>query len=150
MLTQLERVELEMASLYEWFSEVFAADEDASGLFFRMSLQEHSHARLLRWGRRLVVRSPAEFEEVDFDPSATGAALDSIAVFRAANPQPELGRALLFAMKIECHPAENGHREVLTASNPELNGLIQSLAVADQEHHRTLRDFAQRRAAEIG
>ena len=52
-------------------------------------------------------------------------------------------------MKIECHPAENGHRDVLATSNPEISQMIKSLAIADEEHHQTLSNSAQERAAEF-
>jgi len=149
VLVQLERVESEMASFYEWLSEVFESDGDASGLFFRMSLQEKSHASLLKYGRKLVYRSPNEFDDVDFDEKAVASLLGSLAEFRAGFPAPSLAEALFFAMRIECHPAENGHRDVLVSSNPEISQMIKSLAVADEEHHQTLRAFAHQRAAEF-
>jgi rubrerythrin len=148
-LVQLERVESEMARFYEWLSEVFESDGDASGLFFRMSLQEKSHASLLKYGLKLVYRSPNEFEDVDFDDEAVTSLLESLGKFRAETPEPTLAEALFFAMKIECHPAENGHREVLAVSNPEISQMIKSLAIADDEHHQTLSTFAQQRAAEF-
>lgn len=147
VLSQLERVESEMASFYEWLSEVFESDSEASGLFFRMSLQEKSHASLLKYGRKLVHRSPNDFEDVDFDSEAVDSLLASVETFRAVSPQPSLGEALFFAMKIECSPAESSHREVLTVSNPEISHVIRSLAIADEEHHKTLQTLAQDRAA---
>jgi len=149
VLAQLERVESEMARFYEWLSEVFASDGDASGLFFRMSLQEKSHAGLIKYGRKLVYRSPNEFEDVDFDETAVASLLESLGEFRADFPEPTLAEALFFAMKIEGHPAENGHRDVLAVSNPEISQMIKSLAIADEEHYRTLSTFAQARAAEF-
>lgn len=149
VLSQLERVETEMASFYEWLSEVFSCDAEASGLFFRMSLQEKSHASLLKYGRKLVHRCPNEFEDVDFDSEAVDSLLASVEEFRIDSPTPSLGEALFFAMKVECHPAENSHREVLTVSNPEISHVIRSLAIADDEHHKTLQTFAQARAAEF-
>jgi rubrerythrin len=149
VLVQLERVESEMASFYEWLSEVFESDGEASGLFFRMSLQEKSHASLLKYGRKLVYRSPSEFDDVDFDETAIASLSALLAEFRTGHPKPSLAEALFFAMKIEGHPAENGHRDVLTISNPEISQMIKSLAVADEEHHQTLRAFAHQRAAEF-
>ncbi|MCU0303373.1 MAG: hypothetical protein MUC56_04890 [Thermoanaerobaculales bacterium] len=145
-LSRLERVEGAMASLYEWLSEVFAADGEASGLFFRLSLQEKSHASLLRYGRKLVHRSPKEFDDVDLDGVAVDALLATVERFRAAAPVPSLADALFFAMRVECHPAEHGHREVLAASNPAISQIVRNLAIADEEHHQTLKVFAQQRA----
>jgi rubrerythrin len=146
VLSRLERIESKMADFYEWLSEVFADDSDASGLFFRMSLQEKSHASLLRYGKKLVHRSPNEFEDVDFDASPVDALLISVDRFREASSEPSLADALLFAMKVECHPAENSHRNVISVSNPEIGQVIESLAIADEEHHQTLKSFAQERA----
>jgi rubrerythrin len=147
VLSRLETVESTMAEFYEWLSEVFEADADASGLFFRMSLQEKSHASLLKYGRKLVNRNPEDFEDVEFDGASVDALLASVDSFRHDSQQPSLADALFFAMKIECHPAENAHREVLAVSNPEIGQIIRTLAIADDEHHRTLQAFAQTRAA---
>ena len=146
VLSRLERIESKMAEFYEWLSEVFSGDAEASGLFFRMSLQERSHSSLLKYGRKLVHRSPDQFEDVDFDGDSVDALLASVDEFRSEKPSPSLGEALFFAMKVECHPAENAHRDVLSVSNPEIEQMIKSLAIADEEHHRTLKTFAQERA----
>jgi len=146
VLSRLERVEEKMAEFYEWLSEVFDGDEEASGLFFRMSLQEKSHSRLLKYGRKLAFRSPDNFAEVDFDSQPVDELLESVNEFRSTTPSPSLAEALFFAMKVECHPAENSHREVLAVSNPEISQMIRNLAIADEEHHRTLKAFAKTRA----
>ncbi|MEE4270856.1 MAG: hypothetical protein V2I67_04225 [Thermoanaerobaculales bacterium] len=145
VLSRLEDIENTMADLYEWLSEVFEADSEASGLFFRMSLQEKSHASLLKYGKNLVRRSPDEFDDVDFDAGVVEALVSSVDEFRAKSPAPSLAEALFFSMQVECHPAENSHRDVLTVSNPEISQMIRSLAIADAEHHKTLKTFAQRR-----
>lgn len=147
VLSRLEMIESKMADFYEWLSEVFDSDSDASGLFFRMSLQEKSHASLLKYGRKLVSRSPQDFEDVDFDAESVDSLLASVDSFRVDSPQPSLDKALFFAMQVECHPAENAHREVLAVSNPEIGQIIRSLAIADDEHHQTLKSFAQERAS---
>lgn len=144
-LAKLERIESMMAEFYEWLSEVFDTDSEASGLFFRMSLQERSHASLLRYGKKLAHRTPDDFEDVDFDADSAESLCDSVQEFREQTPDPSLADALFFAMKIECHPAENSHREVLAVSNPEISQMIKSLAIADAEHHETLKTFAMRR-----
>ncbi len=102
-----------------------------------MSLQEKSHASLLKYGRKLVYRSPKS-SMTSISMKAIASLLGSLGEFRAG-PRAVVGRGLFFAMKIEGHPAENGHRDVLAISNPEISQMIKSLAVADEEHHQTLR-----------
>ena len=142
ILSELERIESEMASLYEWLSNTFSRDSDAAGLFFRMSLQEKSHASLVRYAKKLVSRSPTEFHDVDFDGASVSELITAIRGFRDSHPEPTLTEALLFAIKVEDHPAENSHRDVIRNSNPEVGRIIESLALADDEHHRLLRAFA--------
>jgi hypothetical protein len=67
----------------------------------------------------------------------------------APRSRPSGAGALFIATKIECQPANNGHREVLAISSPEISQMIGSPAAADEEHHPTLPTFAQRRAAEF-
>jgi len=145
VLATLERIETTMAEFYEWLSEVFEADSDASGLFFRMGLQERSHASLLQYGKKLAHRAPDAFEDVDFDADEAQRLCEAVHVFREERPTPSLADALFFAMKAECHPAENSHREVLAVSNPEISKIVKSLAIADAEHHATLKTFAMGR-----
>lgn len=145
VLAKLEHIETTMAEFYEWLSEVFEVDPEASGLFFRMGLQERSHASLLRYGKKLAHRTPDAFEDVDFDADSVELLCKSVHKFREQTPEPSLADALFFAMKTECHPAENSHRDVLVASNPEISQMVKSLAIADAEHHQTLKAFAMRR-----
>jgi len=145
ILSSLERLEQQIADLYHWFSDHFTDDDDASGLFFRMSLQEKSHVSLVRYGRKMVHASPDEFGDVEVDSQLIRELSSEIGNFRGENPQPTLGQALRFAMRVESHAAENIHRTVLIDSNPEVAGVIGNLATADQEHFEILRNFAQSR-----
>jgi rubrerythrin len=150
LLSSLEKVELEMASLYEWLSGVFGEDSEASGLFFRMAMQETSHANLIRYGKKLVHQAPNSFGEVDFDTSEIEPLLAAIRASRDQNPPPSLEEAVSMALKFEESPAERIHREILINSNPEVQQVIRSLAAADDEHLAELKDFAEKRRLSVG
>ena len=145
----LEKVELEMASFYAWLSERMADDAEASGFFFRMSIQERSHANLLRYGRKMVIRQPSDFGPVDVDPARVDELLSLIAAFREHNPSPGLEESLRFALRLEAHPVENLHRSILVESNPKVSLVISSLANADREHSQALSSFALARGVSV-
>jgi rubrerythrin len=145
LLSSLEKIEVEMAGLYEWLSSVFTDDTEASGLFFRMAMQERSHANLIRYGKKLVHQAPKDFAEVDFDSAAIGELLDAIRAAKDSARPPSLEGALLMALQFEDSPAETAHRSILMSSNPAVREVIQSLAAADEEHAKGLRAFAASR-----
>ncbi len=150
ILAWLEKVELEMASFYQWLSERFADDTEASGFFFRMCIQERSHANLLQYGRKIAVRHPRAFEPQAFEPTQVDELITLIGAFRREHPEPDLADAVRFAVRLEGHPVENLHREMLVRSNPDVAGMINSLANADREHQRVLEAFARSRGVQAG
>lgn len=145
LLAVVARIESEMAGLYEWMSRVFDNDEGAAGLFFRLSMQEKSHYNMVTFGKRLVHTSPNEFARVEVNRDDIEGLLSCIAEFQKLRPQPSLEQALVFAMKAEQHLGENIHRAAIIDSNPGLADMFHRLAVADEEHFRTLREFATER-----
>jgi rubrerythrin len=147
VLSAIGKVEKAVGDFYQWLSEVFADDHEASGFFFRMSMQEKAHANLVSFSKKLVVRSPRDFAEVEADLSAVDELLSSLEAFRQDNPEPDLVDALRFAMEVESSGAENIHRSVVIESNPEVAGVINSLAKADSEHFDVLKRFALERQA---
>jgi rubrerythrin len=150
LLSSLEKVELEMAALYEWLSGVFSDDSEASGLFFRMAMQEKSHANLIRYGKKLVHQAPTDFGEVEFDSSEIQPLLESIRASKGKNPPPTLAEAIALVVRLEESPAERIHRKILIDSNPAVQQVIQSLAAADDEHLAGLKAFAAKRELAVG
>jgi hypothetical protein len=145
LLSSLEKIEMEMSGLYEWLSNVFSHDTEASGLFFRMAMQEKSHANLIRYGKKLVHQAPADFAAVEFDPEAIDELLGAIQAAQSAAKPPTLEGALLMALQFEDSPAESAYRSIIATSNPGVREVIQNLAAADEEHAAGLRDFARSR-----
>lgn len=145
----LERVELEMAALYEWLSNAFEHDAEASGLFFRMAMQENAHARLLRYGKSLVRQAPGQFVNVEFDAAAINCLLAAIEETRRAAGQLSLHDAVRRTLQFEDGPVESAHRSILISSNPGVSDLIHRLAVSDEEHAAALRAFAKRRGLAV-
>ena len=145
VLNALEGVEHGLAELYGWLAQLFDHDAAASGMFFRLSLQEQSHVNLLRYGRSLVRHSPKEFRAVPVDRALIEELVTRIHAFRSTQPGPTLEEAVVFAFRAESHAAERIHRAVLVDASPSLAGVVASLACADREHAALLEAFAQQR-----
>lgn len=143
ILNRIEQLEHTVADLYAWLSRKFSADHEASAFFWVMHTQELSHAGLVQFERRLVRSDPDAFANVEIDTSCLQEVEEQIQAFRRDTPEPLLKQALMFAMKVESHAAENLHRNAFIQANPDLKGLIASLAHADEQHYETLRKFAQ-------
>jgi len=149
LLGVLERAELEMAALYERLSRLFEHDAEASGLFFRMAMQERSHATLLRFGKSLVHQAPGQFADVEFDAAAIDGLLAAIRATRGGVGQLSLQDAVQRTLEFEDGPVEAAHRSILVSSNPGVTDLIRQLSVADEEHAAGLRAFAKRRGLAV-
>ena len=144
VLSAIENIESSVAKLYEWFSEVFNSDREASGFFFRLAMQERSHANMVAFSKGLVRRSPSDFSSVDFDMALVDDLLQTVTDFRTQHPRPSVAQALDFAMAIESHAAEGIHRSMIIQSNPDVSNMINSLANADREHFRLLKEYAEK------
>lgn len=144
VLSAIENIESSVAKLYEWFSECFTADREASGFFFRLAMQERSHATMVAFSKGLVRRSPTDFSSVDFDMALVDDLLQTVTDFRTQHPRPSVAQALDFAMAIESHAAEGIHRSMVIQSNPEVADMINNLAKADKEHFKLLKDYAEK------
>lgn len=144
VLSAIEKIESAVAKLYEWLSEVLAPDDEASGFFFRLAMQERSHANMVAFSKNLVRRSPNDFATIDFDMALVDDLMDTIMKFRVDNPRPSLADALDFAMSVESHGAEGIHRSMVIQSNPEIADMVNSLAKADREHFKLLQGYAEK------
>ncbi len=144
VLSAVESIETSVAKLYEWFSDCFTADREASGFFFRLAMQERSHATMVAFSKGLVRRSPNDFSAIDFDMALVDDLLQTVTDFRIQNPQPSLAQALDFSMAIENHAAEGIHRSMVIQSNPDVSNMINSLAKADHEHFKLLKNYAEK------
>jgi len=143
-LGAIESIELSVAKLYEWFSGCLTGDPEASGFFFRLAMQERSHASMVAFSKGLIRCKPSDFSNIDFDMALVDDLLQTIDIFRAGHTKPTLEQALEFAMAIESHAAEGIHRSIIIQSNPEVSNMINSLAKADQEHYKLLTDYAEK------
>ena len=149
LLGLLEKAELEMAALYEWLSHAFEHDAEASGLFFRMAMQENAHARLLRYGKSLVRQAPGHFADVELDAVAIDRLLAAIRATRSEAGPLSLENAVRRTLQFEDGPVEAAHRSILTSSNRDVSGLIRQLLAADEDHATGLRAFAERRGLAV-
>ena len=145
VLGAIFKIEMAAGELYRWLSEVLADDKEAASLFFRMSMQEQSHANLINYARRLINLNPGDFGDVSIDLNTVNALLDELVSFRRSNLTPTVEQALRFAISIEENAAERVHRSMVIDSNPMLHNIINSLAKADDEHTRGLKTFAKHR-----
>ena len=145
ILRHLEDLELRLAKLYRLFSEKFEDDAEAAFVFYRMSLDERSHASLIRYESRLVKQNPKMFPPVRFDLDEILA--EKVQLNRILDRFGVLGlqEAVCTSLDIEGFAAESHCRSAVAASVPELGRLLASLGAADKAHVKQLKDFAGQR-----
>lgn len=150
LLRHLEDVEQRLAKLYRLLSEKFAEDAEAAFVFYRMSLEEKSHASLVQYQSRLARQNPKLFPAVPFDLDAMLA--DKVALNKVLDRFGvlDLEAAVTTALELETAYFESHCRAATSAAVPELSRLLASLGAGDEAHIRQLIDFAGRRGIAAG
>lgn len=149
-LKLVESIEQLMADLYERFSEIFTADEDAAGFFYRISRDEISHRNLVQFQQRLIKKSPREFGEVDLDLDLFTAATKKIQIYLDKDNKPTLEEAVRIGIDFENEVVEHLYRTVIAESNPDVHELVSNLGRQSAVHRKHFQDFAIQRGFDPG
>ena len=150
ILRHLEDVEQRLAKLYRLLGEKFAEDTEAAFVFYRMSLEEKSHAALVQYQSRLAKQNPKLFPAVPFDLDATLAEKVKLNKILDRFGVLDLEGAVTTSLELETAYFESHCRAATAASVPELSRLLASLGAGDESHIRQLIDFAGRRGIAAG
>ena len=145
VLGHLERLETFSMSLYENYSKLFSKDREVSGLFYSLSLNEQSRAELIRYQKRMVMRDPDDFQEVDVDMGAIERATLRVKKALADEDKPSLEDAVKLTVKLETDVSEGYYRSLMEQSNPQVARLLKSLDTESREHLSNIVTFALRR-----
>lgn len=141
VLIKLGQLESEASKLYEWFSILFAYDEQARNFFKKMSIDEQAHFDLVKYQERIVRKTPKDFGGVDIDTQMIDRTLSRIAEFRTTIPLLKDG--IRFALDLETEIVESYAATVMDKSNEELAALMKNLtANLKEDHYKELISFA--------
>lgn len=145
VLRPMEQLERRLGDLYQWFSDIFEADREASFVFQRMHLEEDSHVRLIEYQRRLARGNPGLFADVDVDLTALQQTVTRIAALRSGASAPTVEEAVRMALEFESTAAEYHYTNAVHQASPEMARLFDSLGASDTQHVECLRQLATRR-----
>ncbi len=149
VLRKLGELERSLADPYGWWSEVFAGDEEAAFVFFKMKGEEKAHAGLVDYQRKLVQNSPSLSVDVELDLSEVEAALARVKALRRIAVPPTVAEAFGEALWIERSAAESHCRNALKLANPGIGRLLDALGVEDKLHVARLVELAERRGITV-
>lgn len=142
LLKPLEQLERRMGELYDWYADLFASDKEASGIFFRLALEEQRHARMIDHVRRLARQNAGLASAVDADLATVHEALDRVRRIRASDAPLDLAIAVRLAIELEQTAAEAHYRQVIADTNPDLGQLLHALSRDDRSHQSMLEKLA--------
>lgn len=142
ILDTLQQLELRVAELYRWLSDVFAADREASGVFFRLSLQEQTHANLIAFQRRVILHGGGPVAVPNIDLGGVAEVMAQVEEFRTG--KPSLEEAVAFTTSLEDSAAEQIHTRLLSKCDSPLAALMRSLAADDLRHKELLGTLTKR------
>jgi flavin-binding protein dodecin len=145
IVSDLDRIELAMAELYEWCAALFAQDRAAADLFIHLRLEELSHRNILDYERRLAMDNPDRFRIIGTDPRALDDALAAVSRFRGSHPDPSLAEAVETALTLEQGAAELYYQTLDGRAPADMARFISHLHAGCRTHIRRLADFASDR-----
>jgi hypothetical protein len=144
VLGHLERLESSTKSLYENYSKLFSDDREVSGLFYSLNLNKQSRAELVRYQKRMVMKAPDDFQEVDVDMDAIESDVLRVKAALAHGDKTKLEDAVKLTVRLETDVAGGYYRSVMEQSNPQVGLLLRSLDTESNEQLRNITFFALR------
>ncbi|MBI5639925.1 MAG: DnaJ domain-containing protein [Nitrospirae bacterium] len=140
-LDQLEKIEMRIGHLYEWFSENLKDDPEAAAFFYRMSIDESAHANLVKYQRRLVSRNMKLFGSLEIDLDGVQKEIARVEAILSGEPLPAEA-AVKIALEIENSAAETHYRSAIEKAESGIANLLGSLNFLDCKHVGVFEAFA--------
>jgi len=148
-LDYLEEVETKLAELYAWLEERFVFDEDAWKLFNHVRHIEWSHANVVRFQKRLVMRDRGKFSNIDIDLYGVKRALALIEDIRGQDPPPDLNEVIGYLVELDKFACDRCYRNAITQANPGLATLMNNVTSDDMKIGKLVREFAKKRGIRV-
>ncbi len=148
-LRRLADLELSLADLYAWYSDVFASDPEAVYVFIKMAREERAHYRLIDFHRRLLVRDQKLSVEVDLELGEIQALVARAKALRSAKTPPTLAEAMRETIAMEASAADSLYRDALFEQHPEVVRLLGALGAEERAHVERIRSMARRRGVAL-
>ncbi|RPI25654.1 MAG: hypothetical protein EHM61_13855 [Acidobacteria bacterium] len=144
----LEKVETELGLVYQHLSDTLRADPEVSKLFSELAADEESHRVAVRYQQRLVKMNPDGFKEIHLNLAGLNEIL-GLAERVKASRNVSVVDAIKFAKHVETTAGEHHLKNALSAGNPEIANLLQSLGSGDKQHVATLTKLLGQRAGSV-
>lgn len=139
----IEKLELKISELYQYFHKLFTDEKEAGALFFRLSLDEQSHADLIKYQRRLARQNKNLSKDIEMDISRVDKLISGIDKIIGSHKPLSLREAIKLSIEIENDTMEYHGRHALIKGHPEIAELLKNLSGEDQEHINLLRELAK-------
>ena len=141
LFTTLENFETEVSRLYGRFAEVFATDNEAAIVFYRMHLEEKSHASLVRYQKRIAKQNPKLVRPAEVNVEILETTIKVVRSIRDSPVTPDLKSAVVRSYEIEMSAAESHYRNAIEHSCDGITHLLNGLCLGDKQHAVALREF---------
>jgi rubrerythrin len=145
VFNDIEKLELKLLELYQYFGNLFSDDPAAADLFTELGNEEKSHSDLIQYQRKIVRKNPKLFENVDVNIKEVRDIISNVDSIINRIQLPELNEAIKIAIDFESNAAEAHYRSAMQQANQEVSDLLKHLGVLDKEHFSKLREFAKSR-----
>ncbi len=149
VLDEIAKLELKLMDLYNFFSNLFKDDQDASSSFFKLSLDEKQHAELVQYQKRVVRKNPNDFLEISIDINEIREIISKVESIMRSPVPPKLEESIKFALLMEKSAAEYHYKSAMEQSNPEFANFLNNLSSVDNDHYETIKKLAERKNIKI-
>lgn len=142
----IEKLELKLSELYDYFYKLFLDNKEISGLFFKLSIEEKGHADLVRFQRRIVIKNKDLIKDIDIDLDTTFihniiSKADSIL---KSSSKPTIEDALKLAIELENDSGEYHYKNFIKYKDHAFSLLLENLNKNDEDHIEQIKEIANK------
>jgi len=142
-LSIIEKFESHLSQTYEILKSRFADDSEASGLFYRLSINEQSHCDTVRYQQRVARNSDLLQAPVQMDMDAINQAMDTVQYLTTASLP--LDETLKHCLSIENNPSATYFLSIMEQVSQEIAPLLKNMINLYREHYADLLGFMKER-----
>jgi|YelNatPaOPRAMG01_1025707.scaffolds.fasta_scaffold51925_1 rubrerythrin len=137
----IEKLELKLSELYSHLSKLFSDNKEVSGIFFKLSIEEKGHADLIKFQRRLILKSKDLKKDIELDMVEINNIMQKADSILKSQYQITIKDALKSAIELENDSGEYHYRNFIKYGNSDLSLLLENLSKYDNEHIEQLKEL---------
>lgn len=144
VLDIIEKLELKLSELYDYFHKLFSDNEELSELFLKLSTEEQGHADLVRFQRRIIIKNKNLIKDIEFDLNSINKIISKADSILKSSSKPTIKDALMLAIELENDSGEYHYKNAIKYKDEDFSLLLENLNKHDTDHVEQIKKIANK------